>query len=66
MMNEACHDTLNEAKNETYKLQMILEEHMLKDSFPPEKIELLKAEIKDEVKNELNSLNSNIKRTKDN
>ena len=40
---------------------MLLEDHMLKDPFPPERLELLKIEIKAEIKNELNSLIPQVK-----
>ena len=45
--------TLDSAKNATLKLQSVLEDHMLKDPFPPERIELLKCEIKSEVQDEI-------------
>ena len=45
--------TLDSAKNATRKLQSVLEDHMLKDPLPPERIELLKCEIKSEVQEEL-------------
>ena len=55
-------DTLAAAKTETFKLQSILEDHILKDPLPPERIELLKCEIKAEVKEEVQRMSPLLRR----
>ena len=59
-------DTLAAAKTETFKLQSILEDHILKDPLPPERIELLKCEIKAEVKDEVQRMSPLLRRIQSN
>ena len=65
LIENSCKDTLAQAKTETFKLQSVLEDHMLKDPVPPERFELLKCEIKNEVKDEMMRMSPLLKRMKD-
>ena len=65
MLANSCKDTLAHAKAETFKLQSVLEDHMLKDPLSPERLELIKCDIKTEVKEEIMRMSPLLKRMKE-